>query len=109
MPNVVRTDIDALNAVLTVTILKEDYLPKVKKDMKTFTQRSPMKGFRPGKTPPKLVETMYGTEFVMEAVNKTLQETVGNFLVNRLARRSNLISNSIQKIRLILRCTLTWV
>lgn len=80
MPNVVRTDIDALNAVLTVSILKEDYLPKVKKEMKTFTQRSPMKGFRPGKTPPKLVETMYGPEFVMDAVNKTLEETLSNYM-----------------------------
>jgi trigger factor len=80
MPNVVRTDIDALNAVLTVHIAKEDYLPKVKKDMKVFTQRSPMKGFRPGKTPPKLVESMYGTEFVMDAVNKTLQDTLNDYL-----------------------------
>ena len=80
MPNVVRTDIDALNAVLTVSISKEDYLPKVKKDMKTFSQRSPMKGFRPGKTPPKLVQTLYGAEFVMDAVNKTLQETISKYL-----------------------------
>ncbi len=80
MPNVVRTDIDALNAVLTVSILKEDYLPKVKKDMRTFTQRSPMKGFRPGKTPAKLVQNLYGAEFVMEAVNKTLQEAINNYL-----------------------------
>jgi trigger factor len=80
MPNVVRTDIDALNAVLTVNIAKDDYLPKVKKDMKTFTQRTPMKGFRPGKTPPKLVQTMYGTEFMMDAVNKTLQDTLNDYL-----------------------------
>ncbi len=80
MPNVVRTDIDALNAVLTIHIAKDDYLPKVKKDMKVFTQRSPMKGFRPGKTPPKLVESMYGTEFMMEAVNKTLQDTLNDYL-----------------------------
>ena len=80
MPNVVRTDIDALNSVLTVSISKEDYLPKVKKDMKTFSQRSPMKGFRPGKTPAKLVQNLYGTEFVMDAVNKTLQETINNYL-----------------------------
>ncbi|MDZ7879026.1 MAG: trigger factor [Saprospiraceae bacterium] len=80
MPNVVRTDIDALNAVLTVKILKEDYLPKVKKDVKNFTQRTPMKGFRPGKTPPKLVQSMYGTEFMMEAVNKTLQDALNDYL-----------------------------
>ena len=80
MPNVVRTDIDALNAVLTVSISKEDYLPRVKKDVRTFSQRSPMKGFRPGKTPPKLVQSLYGVEFVMEAVNKTLQEAITNYL-----------------------------
>ncbi len=80
MPNVVRTDIDALNAVLTVNISKEDYLTKVKKDMKTFSQRSPMKGFRPGKAPAKLVQNLYGTEFVMDALNKTLQETINNYL-----------------------------
>jgi trigger factor len=80
MPNVVRTDIDALNAVLVVNIAKEDYLPKVKQDMKTFAQRSPMKGFRPGKTPQKLVQNMYGTEFVMDAVNKTLQDTLNDYL-----------------------------
>jgi trigger factor len=80
MPNVVRTDIDALNALLVVNIAKEDYLPKVKQDMKTFAQRSPMKGFRPGKTPQKLVQNMYGTEFVMDAVNKTLQDTLNDYL-----------------------------
>jgi trigger factor len=80
MPNVVRTDIDALNAVLTIHIAKEDYLPKVKKDMKVFSQRSPMKGFRPGKTPPKLVESMYGTEFMMDALNKTLQDALNDYL-----------------------------
>ncbi len=80
MPNVVRTDIDALNAVLVVNIAKEDYLPKVKNAMKTFAQRSPMKGFRPGKTPQKLVQNMYGTEFVMDAVNKSLEDTLNNYL-----------------------------
>ena len=37
MPNVVRTDIDSVNAVLTVTLPKEEYLDKVKNDIKKYT------------------------------------------------------------------------
>lgn len=80
MPNVVRTDVDALNAVLTVTIPKEEYLDKVQKDIKQYTQRAQMKGFRPGKTPPNLVKKMYGTQFLLDAVNAKVQEAVSEYI-----------------------------
>jgi trigger factor len=80
MSNVVRTDIDAVNAVLTVTLPKEEYLHKVQQDIKRYTQRSAMKGFRPGKTPPSLVKKMYGNAFLMEAVNDKIQEHINSFL-----------------------------
>ena len=80
MSNVVRTDIDSLNTVLTVTIPKEEYLDKVKKDIAKYTQRTAMRGFRPGKTPPKLVKKMYGTQFLMDAVNDKIQEKLNAFI-----------------------------
>ncbi len=80
MSNVVRTDIDALNAVLTVTIPKEEYLQKVKKEINKYSQNATMKGFRPGKTPPNLVKKIYGKEFVSDAVNEKLQETLIEYL-----------------------------
>jgi trigger factor len=80
MPNVVRTDIDALNAIITVTLPKEEYLDKVQKDIKKYTQKAAMKGFRPGKTPATLVKRMYGTQFLMDAVNEKVQEAVSDYL-----------------------------
>ena len=46
MSKVVRTDTDALNAVLTITIPKEEYLDKVQKEIKKYSQKASMKGFR---------------------------------------------------------------
>jgi trigger factor len=82
MSNVTRTDIDALNAVLTVSIPKETYLTKVKKDIAKYTQKNSMKGFRPGKTPPTLVRKIYGREFLMDAVNETIQKELNDYLTN---------------------------
>jgi trigger factor len=81
MSNIVRTDIDALNSVITITLPKEDYLPKVQKDIKQYSQRAQMKGFRPGKTPQTLVKKMYGTQFLMDAVNDILKKQLGDYLV----------------------------
>jgi trigger factor len=80
MSNVVRTDIDALNSILTVTLTKEDYLTKVKSDIKKFAQQAPVKGFRPGKTPPTVVKKMYGQAFLRDAVNERLQDTLNKYL-----------------------------
>ena len=80
MSNVVRTDIDALNAVLTVTLAKEDYIEKVQKDIKRYAQKVAMKGFRPGKTPQGIVKKMYGDAFLMEAVNDKIQSTLSEYL-----------------------------
>jgi trigger factor len=80
MSNVTRTDIDALNAVLTVSIPKEMYLTKVKKEITKYSQKSSMKGFRPGKTPPTLVRKMHGREFLMDVVNETIQKELNEYL-----------------------------
>ena len=80
MSNVVRTDIDALNAVLTITIPKEVYVNKVKKDIQKYSQKAQMKGFRPGKTPPQLVRKIYGNEFLMDAVQENLSTEISTYL-----------------------------
>lgn len=80
MSNVVRTDIDALNAVLTVTLTKDDYLGKVNKDIKRYTQKMQRPGFRPGKTPTSLVKRMYGDSFVAEAVQEIMIQKLSEYL-----------------------------
>lgn len=80
MSNVVRTDIDALNAVLAVTLTKDDYLGKVNKEIKKYSQKMQRPGFRPGKTPTSFVKKLYGDSFVNEAVQELMSQRLGEYL-----------------------------
>ena len=53
MPQVVREDVDNLNAVLTVTVAKSDYESKFNEQLAKYKQQAHLKGFRKGKTPKK--------------------------------------------------------
>jgi trigger factor len=80
MPTVVREDIDALNAVLTVTIAKNDYEPTFKKELNKLKDRGAIKGFRKGKTPLPFLKKMYGksllSEIVTDLLHKELTEAI---------------------------------
>lgn len=80
MSNVVRTDIDALNAVLTVTLPKEEYVEKVQREIKKYAQKTAVRGFRPGKTPQSLIKRLYGVSFMMDVVNDTLNAKLYEYL-----------------------------
>ena len=56
MPNVVREDIDNLNAVLKVQIGRNDYEPKFNNELKKLRNEATIKGFRKGKTPDQFPE-----------------------------------------------------
>ena len=60
MPNVVKEDIDQLNAVLKVQIGREDYEDKFKTELKKISKTASLKGFRKGKTPMGFLKKMYG-------------------------------------------------
>ncbi len=80
MPTVVRQNIDNLNSILKVTLTKEDYATKLEKDIKKYTSNAQIKGFRKGKTPPNLMKKMYGSSFLMDALNDKLQETLYKYI-----------------------------
>jgi len=72
MPKVVREDINALNALLTVTIEKEDYEPEFKKELNKMKDKGSFKGFRKGKTPLPFLKKMYGKGLLSEIVTDLL-------------------------------------
>lgn len=82
MPQVVRTDIDNLNAVLTVEIPKEDYLPIFNTELRKYRKDARIKGFRQGKTPISVLKKMFGKAVLGEVINKILQEQLTDFMVN---------------------------
>jgi trigger factor len=80
MPKVVREDIDSLNAVVKVTIEKDDYQPKFKEELKNIRHKASFKGFRKGKTPDSFIKKMYGKGLLGDIVTKMLQEELSSFM-----------------------------
>ena len=78
--NIVRNDVDACNATLTLTIDKQDYEEKVDKAIKDYRRKVQMPGFRPGNVPVGLIKKMYGRSILAEEVNKIISESLYNYI-----------------------------
>ena len=78
--NITKTDIDQLNAVITIEISKEDYSDKVEKVLNNYRKTANIPGFRKGHVPMGMVRKQYGTGVLVEEVNKILQEALHKFL-----------------------------
>lgn len=78
--NVVRKDIDANNAILTISIEKTDYAEKVNKQLKDLRKKASIPGFRPGNVPLGMINKMYGRSVLAEEINKILSDQLYNYL-----------------------------
>jgi len=92
--NVIRENVDALNAVLKVQIAPEDYLGKVEKALEDYRKRANIPGFRKGKVPMGLVKKQYGKGVLAEELNKTVNEALYNYLN---AEKVEILGNPIPK------------
>ena len=64
--NITKENIDDLNAVLSVHIVKEDYEEKVNEVLVDYKKKANIKGFRPGKVPIGMIKKMYGLSAQVE-------------------------------------------
>ncbi|HKL67631.1 MAG TPA: trigger factor family protein, partial [Bacteroidales bacterium] len=78
--NITRENIDDLNAILKVEVVKDDYEGKVNDVLKEHKKKANIKGFRPGKVPFGLIKKMYGDGVQLEEINKIVSEAVGNYI-----------------------------
>jgi len=78
--NIVRNDIDAVNATVTVQVSKADYAEKVEKTLKEYKRKANIPGFRPGMVPVGLLKKMYGKAILAEEVNKVMGDALNNYL-----------------------------
>lgn len=92
--NVIRENVDALNAVLKVQIAPEDYQGKVEKALEDYRKRANIPGFRKGKVPMGLVKKQYGKGVLAEELNKTVNEALYNYLN---AEKVEILGNPIPK------------
>ena len=79
--NISKENIDALNAVIKLTVEKDDYAKKVDDVLKDYRKRVNMPGFRPGKVPAGVVKKMYGKAVLADEVNKLVSESIHGYIV----------------------------
>ena len=78
--NITKAQVDALNAIVTVAITKEDYSDKVEKVLADYRKNAAISGFRKGAVPMSLIQKQYGKAVLLEEVNKILQASLNNYL-----------------------------
>jgi trigger factor len=79
--NIIKENINELNAVLTIKVEKNDYEERVNKLLKDYQKKARVDGFRPGKVPYGLINKMYHKQVLIEEVNKILSESISKYLV----------------------------
>ncbi len=93
--NITRTNVDALNAVVTVEVSKNDYASKVEKVLADYRKNASIPGFRKGAVPMSLIQKQYGKAVMLEEVNKVLQESLNNYLVEE---KLDILGNPLPKV-----------
>lgn len=78
--NITKEQIDELNAIIKVDIVKDDYQDKVVSILKNYRKTAIIPGFRKGHVPMGLVEKQYGMAVRVDEVNKLLQDALSKFL-----------------------------
>ena len=93
--NITRTNVDALNAVVTVAVSKNDYAAKVEKVLADYRKNASIPGFRKGAVPMSLIQKQYGKAVLLEEVNKVLQENLNKYLTEE---KIELLGNPLPRV-----------
>ena len=94
--NITKESIDALNAVVKIEISEVDYQEKVAKVLKDYSKNANIPGFRKGHVPMGMVKKQYGKSVMIDEVNKLIQDSLNNFLVEE---KLDILGNPIPKVQ----------
>lgn len=78
--NITKTNIDDLNAVIKLQIVKEDYESRVNDVLKDYRKKANINGFRPGNVPMGVIKKMYGTPVLADEINKILSQKLMKYI-----------------------------
>lgn len=78
--NISKHDIDSLNAEIKISVTPADYESRVSEGIKKVQRQANMPGFRPGKVPSGLIKKQYGTQILVDEINKLLNDTINNYI-----------------------------
>lgn len=72
--NITKEKVDNLNALLKVTVEKEDYQGKVNKVLADYQKKANIPGFRKGKVPMGMIKKQYGKSVLGDELNRIVSE-----------------------------------
>ncbi len=78
--NITKENVDALNAVVKVDIVADDYQAKVTEVLTDYRKKADIPGFRKGHVPMGMVKKQYGKSVMIDEVNKLLQDSLNKFI-----------------------------
>ena len=81
MATVTRENIGLLTDKLTVRIQKEDYFPEFEKNLKQYSRKVNIPGFRKGMVPFQMIKKMYGQSLFAEEVIRNIEKGLQDYLV----------------------------
>ncbi len=73
-------NIDPVNAIIKINIIKEDYAANVENSLKKLRQKADFHGFRKGMVPMGMVKKMYGTSVLVEEINKLVSDKLYSYI-----------------------------
>lgn len=71
---------DALNGTISVNISNADYAKEIDNKLKDYQKRANIPGFRPGMAPKGMIEKMYGTTVLLEAINSAASKGLFDYI-----------------------------
>ncbi len=78
--DIIKEQVDSLNAVIKIKLTPEDYQSQVDKSLKEYSKKVSLPGFRPGKVPSGMVKKMHGKSILIEEINKILSNSLHNYI-----------------------------
>lgn len=80
MATITRENIGLLTDKLTVTLVKDDYVPAFEQSLKKYAKTVNIPGFRKGMVPSGVVKKMYGQSVFTDEILRTVEKELNNYM-----------------------------
>ncbi len=80
--DLIKTNVDDLNATITVKVHEADYKPQVDKALKTTAKQAQIPGFRKGMVPVGMIKKMYGKSIMADELNKIISSNLNQYILD---------------------------
>lgn len=78
--NITLTNIDPVNAIIKMDIVRADYAGETEKALKNLRQNASIPGFRKGMVPMGYIKKMYEKSVIVEQVNKAVSKNLYDYV-----------------------------